>query len=81
MAATLYPNPATNLTTINFGKNMKENGQLSIYNSKGQAIKQIAVAKHSRSVVMDVSNLSAGVYLMNVTEPGSLNTILHLVKL
>ena len=80
-AATLYPNPATHLATIRFGKNLKENGHLSLYNSNGQAIKHIPVAKDSRSVVMDVSSLSAGVYIMNISEPGAVNRLLHLVKL
>ncbi|MFN3530703.1 MAG: T9SS type A sorting domain-containing protein [Bacteroidia bacterium] len=58
----MYPNPANHL--IHFQYNGEQNSKLSIRNMSGQLVKEIALYPGSQSA--DISELAAGVYLVQL---------------
>lgn len=72
--ATLYPNPATGFVTIT-GKDLK---QAKVFNSLGQ---QVASAKgEGERLTVDISNLPAGIYFVNITDGEGRKCVKKVVK-
>lgn len=63
--AAIYPNPAKDIVTIDFGKTSSVHGQsIKIVNSLGQVVNSFNVT--SQLVVVDVSTWASGTYLLSV---------------
>ena len=58
----IYPNPTTNLLTIQNQNNLKIDS-VSLYDTLGRKVMESNEATES----MDVSNLTAGVYFIHIT--------------
>lgn len=64
---TTYPNPVTEKLNINFEKNLNEKVQLNIYNALGKLVMNQAIQNTSGKSTYDVSSLSKGVYMIELT--------------
>lgn len=62
----ISPNPVNNYTTLTLSKPLKR-FSLKIYNSKG-ILCQTHEFENCRQTIIDVQNLSAGLYFLNVTD-------------
>ncbi|MCA6362069.1 MAG: T9SS type A sorting domain-containing protein [Bacteroidetes bacterium] len=71
-AFSLFPNPATQVVNIYFG-GPAVSGQLTVLNLFGQTVQTSAI-QGSTAVSVDVSSLSAGVYLVQWTHNGKTST-------
>jgi hypothetical protein len=59
----LFPNPAFDRLTIIFKENISHNIEdIIIFNTLGIKVKQIPVSQNVKEIVVDVSNLEAGIY-------------------
>lgn len=72
--ATLHPNPTTNLVTIT-GKDLK---RAEVFNTLGQ---RVATAKgEGKRMTVDIGNLPAGVYFVNITDSEGRKCVKKVVK-
>ncbi len=62
----LYPNPASDFININFGTQTKQTSTLKIFTNTGQQIVSKTIAPNTNHVEINVANLSAGVYFMQI---------------
>lgn len=70
---TIFPNPASSELTIEFGRNENIQREISIINIIGtEIIKQVSV---ETKLTLDISQLNSGIYIVKVTERGTLKTI------
>ncbi len=65
----VFPNPTTNLITISIPKVDINNAMLSIYDIHGKLFRLIDISKIKRSLNIDVSSLSEGLYLVVIKSP------------
>ena len=78
-AITVYPNPVRELLTINFSNTDIQGLSISLLDVAGKTlIKQEDVAR--QIITMDVSQLSAGVYLLKIRNEGGRIAIKEFVK-
>jgi hypothetical protein len=83
-----YPNPFNPTTTISFSLNpeIKEQAKLSIYNLKGQKIRQFSISRHQSSITWDGTDrnnkpVASGVYLYKLeTKEKQLSKKMMLLK-
>ena len=73
--AVIYPNPATNLLNIVTDYAIE---QVTVYNLSGQKV--IEAAPKSTTATIDVTALSNGVYIINTTTNGTVNTARFIKK-
>lgn len=71
--SSIFPNPASNSTTVNF--DLKKSGvvKMSIVNIVGQEVSRVdagMLAAGNNSVSLDLNTLKAGVYFVNITIDG-----------
>lgn len=64
-AGEAFPNPTHGLSRIPV--QLTKEGVLNLYNSSGQQIRSVTVAKDQRELVLDVSGLEADVYYYRIT--------------
>ena len=74
LACTLYPNPATGFVTIT-GTNLK---QAQIINTLGQCV--ATVKGEGEQLSVDISDLPAGVYFVNITDGEGRKCVKKVVK-
>lgn len=74
----LYPNPATNNVQISLVNTFENIDTIVLYDMLGKAIKTVPV-QSNENVTLDVSNLSKGVYLVEITTENNLKTVKKLV--
>jgi hypothetical protein len=65
-AVNIYPNPSCTLITVETTSSLEKNTILTIYNLNGQQLIQRQITE--QQTVVDVSNLSQGVYFVKVTD-------------
>lgn len=65
----LFPNPTSDQLNIN---SLKENYDIGVYTIRGQLIYESQ--KNSGNIILDYSNYSKGVYLLNITSEGRTQT-------
>ena len=68
-----YPNPANNLTTINFSISESGNTTIILYNTAGQQMQELinsVLPKGSYSINISSSNLEAGIYVYRMKFKG-----------
>ncbi len=67
----IYPNPATSKITLNLARENAEDTELRIINDKGQAVlvRKLTVEEPNRGeLIIDISALPAGSYLLEIVE-------------
>lgn len=62
IAASVYPNPADNMVTVNVPEGSK--GSISLYDVTGKVLKTISVADGNMKYTMNTSELPAGTYML-----------------
>jgi len=75
---TMYPNPAQNNMTIANSTGIKLD-QLAIYDMSGRLIKTIDLRDMQQESTIDVSNLSSGVYILQIEGDGA-STVKQWIK-
>lgn len=67
----VYPNPATDVINITLDASLDTNNcSVALYDIQGRAIKQYS----SFTERIDVSDLSAGIYMLNITKDGAVSS-------
>jgi hypothetical protein len=69
---TIMPNPASDETTVQFGKPLAEETGLSVVSMDGKIIYQKALTKGSSTHTIDVSRLESAVYTIRVQSPSGI---------
>lgn len=62
----IFPNPADNNLTIDLTGNTWKNGSIRIYNAIGQVVNEILLNENAIQQTLDISNLAAGVYNVQI---------------
>lgn len=75
---TIYPNPARNLVQINLENTSETINNIRLYDIVGKTINTIENCSASQ-VALDVSNLSKGVYLIEITSEHNVKQIKKLI--
>jgi len=58
----VWPNPASNYTTLSFSKPVIKDSKLIIFNSLGQKVKTISLQKQQQKIEVSLQGFKAGVY-------------------
>lgn len=61
-----YPNPATNLVTVNLGTKVSGNELVTLYSSDGRLVLKLANERKNSTLKVDVENLPPGVYFVQI---------------
>ncbi len=69
----VYPNPARDIVNISVNTEI-ENGTLTIYDSVGRTIRQVAINGDSPVVTLDINEYAAGIYSVSI-EGDSFNSL------
>jgi len=64
-AISIYPNPATDIITISNNLNINIES-INLYDMNGRLVKQFETLNNGSSEVIDVSNLSSGIYMAHI---------------
>ena len=75
----LFPNPATNQTTLVFPQ-LKEEGELQIYSTMGQLVYEEKLVKASSQKEINIQNFKAGLYKVIIREKGIIKGQVGLIK-
>jgi len=75
----IFPNPATNHTTIAYPQ-LKEEGDIQIYNILGQIVYKEKLVKGSSQTKLSIQHLKAGLYKVIAREKGIIKGEVSLVK-
>ena len=62
----IFPNPADENLTIDLSGNTWKNGSIKIYNAIGQIVNEVSLNENAVHQTLDISNLSAGVYNVQI---------------
>ena len=62
----VYPNPAVNSVTIQVNNAIINNGTISVTDVTGKEYLPRVISRSTRDVVLDVSHLSTGVYIIKL---------------
>ena len=64
---TIYPNPASNQVNITLQGNWNDSiSEIAIYDLLGKKIKNLKPVTSTMDVVVDISDIAAGIYLIEV---------------
>ena len=80
MVMTAYPNPAGNLTTVDFGEALAVDGELRIVSNTQQVIATYPVAAGTRRFDLNMSELPTGMYTVQVLDGSAQPQVLKLMK-
>jgi|WetSurMetagenome_2_1015567.scaffolds.fasta_scaffold00006_23 hypothetical protein len=67
----LYPNPAVNKLTINFGKPLTGNTDIRIYDLQGSIVSEFKTGTDRTFFTIDDLNLNQGIYLIRISQGGT----------
>lgn len=73
----VYPNPATDLVTIDFTSNSAENANVYVVNSLGEVVLNISswINTGNNSITLNTTDLGDGIYFLNIqTATGVINS-------
>ena len=70
----IFPNPASNLVKLSFGKVNANTIKVNIYNIQGKQILKSSETLQNKSVTLDISNLKSGLYFIKVNDGNSETT-------
>ena len=62
----LYPNPTDNKVTVEYG--FTHDGSIDVVDMLGKRQQRVVALKDSQIITLDVSNLTAGIYVIRVTD-------------
>jgi PKD repeat protein len=68
--ATIFPNPTSGDMTLEFGKALESDAQLSIMDLTGRLLQTVAVEAGQTRQSLSINNSPAGIYLLRVTSEG-----------
>ncbi|MFP4061127.1 MAG: T9SS type A sorting domain-containing protein [Bacteroidales bacterium] len=63
----IYPNPATNIITIEFLKSITEQIELEIFNIFGQLVYTKKISHNNSASTHDISQLGKGIFVVRIT--------------
>lgn len=78
--ATLFPNPAQDLVTVEFGSTAEVETQLVLRNQIGQQVRQLFVEPGAFRRELNVSDLTSGMYLIELRREGQPVEVLRFIK-
>ena len=77
----IYPNPASNVFTIDFSGNQQKDAVVSVYNTMGKLVKNISLNSITDKMLIDMSSETTGIYIVNIkTDQGTIIKKLSLIK-
>ena len=79
-AASLYPNPANEMVTIEFAPHQTQPTVISLRNSMGQLVEQRQLEPMSFRTEWAIENLTSGVYMIEINRAGEAAEVLRFVK-
>jgi PKD repeat protein len=65
----MYPNPANDKFTVDFAGTERTDVSINVYNLVGELVRSVTPSSATDKVVIDMSDLKAGVYLVRVKTP------------
>ena len=78
--ATLFPNPAQDLVTVDFGSGVEVETQLVLRNKLGQQVRQLFVEPGLYRQELNVNDLTSGMYLIELHREGQPVEVLRFIK-
>ena len=75
-----YPNPATDLVTVEWTGDVPKNAQILITDPDGRVLRSIAVPETSRQLTISLDNLPSGIFFVKVRSADQTYTAAKLVK-
>ena len=78
--ATLFPNPAQDLVTVDFGSGAEVKTQLVLRNKLGQQVRQLFVEPGLYRQELNVNDLTSGMYLIELHREGQPVEVLRFIK-
>ena len=69
MPASIYPNPTSGLTAVNFTTNATSQVEITIVDVTGKKVMDVntgSYAKGEHSIFFDATNLNNGIYFVNI---------------
>ena len=77
----VFPNPATTLTTVQLNNfTLEQNANISLFDITGKEITRTKVAQGTNQVNLDIIELPKGVYMLHVQGDNGLNSTHKLIK-
>jgi thiol-disulfide isomerase/thioredoxin len=72
----VYPNPVNDLATVSFNVNGSERTTIEVVSTSGQIVKSMDLGNVTgvMQLDLDLSNVEAGIYILNVKVGGSINS-------
>ncbi|NBC09401.1 MAG: T9SS type A sorting domain-containing protein [Bacteroidetes bacterium] len=78
--ATLFPNPAQDLVTVDFGSGAEVETQLVLRNKLGQQVRQLFVEPGMYRQELNVNDLTSGMYIIELHRAGQPVEVLRFIK-
>ncbi|MCW3071771.1 MAG: hypothetical protein JWO44_1661 [Bacteroidetes bacterium] len=66
----VYPNPANDQLNIETSRQLEENAAVEVYSIEGKLVYSYMLLKHQKSMTVDISHLSEGLYFLRVQNAG-----------
>ena len=79
-ALSILPNPANETATVMLNKALDENCTLSLFNYLGSKIVSYSINAGQTQLIIEVSNLAEGIYILQVEEQKNLSSKLVVIK-
>jgi PKD repeat protein len=77
----LYPNPTNSQFTVDFSMYQQSNVEINVYNMVGKLVKTVSSKDITDKMIIDMSNQSSGIYIVNIKTPaGTIIKKLSLIK-
>ncbi len=70
----VFPNPTTDLLTINLGGNLSDNKVVFVYDLQGKLVLEQLIPNNQDSYILNLSNQGKGLYLIRMTSENAIHT-------
>ncbi len=80
IAISTYPNPATDMITFDLATSLSSNAAIVVTNELGKTVMSGIMNKGTKAQVVDISKLSSGTYIINVTDANGTMYRSHFAK-
>lgn len=67
----IYPNPVYSFLNIQFHNDLPKNYNIHLFEGNGKFIKTLSVPEQISNIEFDLSDLSSGIYLLNIVDKSS----------
>jgi hypothetical protein len=80
-AMSLYPNPASQMATLNFSSAKEGDYQIRVINALGQSVYSAEgkATEGANTLELNLQNLSTGLYIVHLVQDGSIQQV-NLIK-